>query len=49
MKIEFIWVGNATFVINIDNKLKFACDPCLVPKDEIVKFSFFDSKRLRSP
>lgn len=47
MKIEFIWVGTATFVININNTLKIACDPCLVPKDEVVKFSSFSSTRLQ--
>lgn len=49
MKIEFYWVGNATFIIKIDNTIKIACDPCLVPKDEVVKFSSFSSKRLKGP
>jgi L-ascorbate metabolism protein UlaG (beta-lactamase superfamily) len=49
MEINLCWVGAATVVVNINNELKFACDPALVKQDSIIKFKAFDGKRIIGP
>ena len=48
MKINFKWIGGATFIITIDN-IKIAVDPVLCKKGTIQDYFWFKSKRLEDP
>lgn len=48
MKIEFNWIGGATFILSIDN-LKIAVDPVLCEKGTIQDYFWFKSKRIEDP
>lgn len=47
-KIEFKWVGAATWVLQVD-AIKIACDPVLCSQNTIIDFNFFKAKRVTAP
>ena len=49
MKMELYHVGGACFVLNIDGKLKIACDPALSPVGTEYPFKSFTSTRTKPP
>ena len=49
MKLELNVVGGATWVLNVDNKFKIACDPVLAPIGTEYSFKFFKSERIKAP
>jgi L-ascorbate metabolism protein UlaG (beta-lactamase superfamily) len=49
MKIEFYHVGGACFVLNIDDKVKIACDPALSLAGTEYQFKSFTSTRVKPP
>ena len=49
MQLELNIVGGATWVLNVDNKFKIACDPILAPVGTEYNFKFFKSKRIKAP
>ena len=49
MQLELNIVGGATWVLNVDNKFKIACDPILAPVGTEYNFKFFKSKRVKAP
>lgn len=49
MQLELNIVGGATWVLNVDNKFKIACDPVLAPIGTEYNFKFFKSKRIKAP
>lgn len=48
MKIEFKWIGGATWILDIQG-LRIACDPVLCPAGTVQNYGFFSSKRLDDP
>lgn len=48
MKVEFNWIGGATFVLSIGD-LKIAVDPVLCPKGTVQDYFWFKSKRMEEP
>ncbi|OHD55480.1 MAG: hypothetical protein A2Y33_11770 [Spirochaetes bacterium GWF1_51_8] len=48
MKIQFKWIGGATWVMDAGG-LKIACDPVLCAKGTIQDYRYFKSERLDSP
>ena len=48
MKIEFKWIGGATFILSIDN-IKIAVDPVLCKKGTVQDYFWFKSKRIENP
>lgn len=49
MKIEFTLVGNATWILNIDNRVKIGCDPALAPSGNVSFFKGSKIERVISP
>ena len=49
MKIKFKWIGGATFILTINDKLKIAVDPVLCKKGSVQDYFWFKSKRLENP
>lgn len=49
MKLELNIVGGATWVLNVENKFKIACDPVLAPIGTEYNFTSFKSKRIKAP
>lgn len=49
MKLELNIVGGATWVLNVDNEFKIACDPVLAPTGTEYNFTTFKSKRIKAP
>lgn len=49
MQLELNIVGGATWVLNVNNKFKIACDPVLAPIGTEYNFKFFKSKRIKAP
>lgn len=49
MNIKFFHVGGACFVLDIDEKIKFACDPFLKPDGTKYNFKLFSSTRVKPP
>lgn len=45
-KIDFLWMGAATWTLQIDNELKLASDPCLCDQGTVQDYGFFKAKRL---
>jgi L-ascorbate metabolism protein UlaG (beta-lactamase superfamily) len=48
MKINFKWIGGATWILQIDS-IKIACDPVLCPRGHIQDYKFFKARRLNDP
>lgn len=48
MKIEFKWIGGATWILDVQG-LRIACDPVLCPAGTVQDYGFFSSKRLNDP
>ncbi len=49
MELKFTYVGGTCWVLEVDNKLKIACDPALNPKDTKYNYKGLKSKRLEDP
>lgn len=49
MKLELNIIGGATWVLNVDNNFKIACDPVLAPIGTEYNFTSFKSKRIKAP
>lgn len=49
MQIDLNVIGGATWVLNVDNKFKIACDPVLAPINTEYNSIFLKSKRIKSP
>ncbi len=48
MKINFKWIGGATWILQIDS-IKIACDPVLCPEGCVQDYKFFKARRLNDP
>jgi len=48
MKIDFKWIGGATFILTIDG-VKIAVDPVLCPKGTVQDYFWFKSRRIEAP
>jgi L-ascorbate metabolism protein UlaG (beta-lactamase superfamily) len=48
MKINFKWIGGATWILQVDN-CKIACDPVLCPEGSVQDYKFFKARRLNDP
>lgn len=49
MNVKFFHVGGACFVLEIDEKIKIACDPFLSPAGTAYDFKAFSSTRIKPP
>lgn len=49
MNIRFRLIGGACWLLEIDDKVKIACDPVLAPIGTLYDFKFFKSKRVVGP
>ncbi|OPX43091.1 putative L-ascorbate-6-phosphate lactonase UlaG [Ruminiclostridium hungatei] len=49
MNIKIFHVGGACFVLDVDEKIKIACDPFLKPEGTEYNFKSFKSKRVKPP
>lgn len=49
LQLELNIVGGATWVLNVDNEFKIACDPVLAPIGTEYNFTSFKSKRVKAP
>ena len=48
MKLEFKWIGGATWLLNFSG-IRIACDPVLCPQGSIQDYFYFKTKRLNPP
>ncbi|MFA5063836.1 MAG: MBL fold metallo-hydrolase [Dehalococcoidia bacterium] len=48
MKVDFKWIGGATWVLQADS-IKIACDPVLCPEGHVQDYKFFKARRLNDP